>query len=139
MGLRPHDSRVSGAHCLRWPGDPPPDPLLTFLDPPLDYFIGKLNLFFSFQPRNFSKIIQFNLLILTPILTLPPQLSPNPNHKPHIKCARMNISQCSFSLCNIIFSDEIVAPNQICEDKYRSLLFRLLMVKYPFLKSPYRH
>jgi len=46
-------------------------------------------------------------LILTPTLTLTPQLSPNPNRKPHIKCARMNIEQCSFSLCTIIFSGEI--------------------------------
>jgi len=40
-------------------------------------------------------------LILTPTLT--PQLSPNPNCKPHIKCEQMNIVQCSFSLCKIIF------------------------------------
>jgi len=51
----------------------------------------------------------FNLiyyLILTP--TPNPQLSPNPNRKPYIKYARMNIVQCSFSLRNIIFSAEIV-------------------------------
>jgi len=37
-------------------------------------------------------------VILTPNLTLTPQLSANPNSKPHIKCAQMNIAQCSFSL-----------------------------------------
>jgi len=39
-------------------------------------------------------------LILT--LTLTPQLSLNPNRKLHIKCALMNIAQCSFCLRNII-------------------------------------
>jgi len=77
-----------------------------------DYFTGKLNLVFSFKPRNFGK--SFNLiyyLILTSTLTLTSQLiRPNPNRKPH---ARKYIAQCSFSLRKIIFSGEIVSPNNI--------------------------
>jgi len=60
--------------------------------------------FFHLNPEILTRL--FNLiyyLILTPTLTLIPQLRPNPNRKPHIKCARMIITQCSFSLCKIIF------------------------------------
>jgi len=56
----------------------------------------------NFKCYFFSKL--FDLIyyrILT--LNLTPQLSPNPNRKPLIKCAWMNIAQCSFSLCKIIF------------------------------------
>jgi len=68
------------------------------------FFTRKLNLvFFHINPEVLEKL--FNLIyyvILT--LTLIPQLSPNPNRKPHIKCTRM---LCSFSLCKIIFPGEI--------------------------------
>jgi len=54
--------------------------------------------FFHLNPEILANL--FNLiyyLILTPTLTLTPQLSFNPNRKPHIKYVRMNIAQCSFS------------------------------------------
>jgi len=69
------------------------------------YFTGKLNLVFFFpylDPEIVSKL--FNLMYyqnLTPTLT--PQIKPNPNRKPHIKCTRQNKAQCSFSLCKIFF------------------------------------
>jgi len=77
------------------------------------YFTEKFNLVFSFKTKNFGKIITFNLLL---ILTLTPQLSPNPNRKSHIMYTRMNIAQCSFSLRNI-FSGEIVTPILQCKSK----------------------
>jgi len=48
---------------------------------------------FYLNPEILAKL--YNLiyyLILTPTLTLTPQLSPNLNCKPHIKCARMNLA-----------------------------------------------
>jgi len=73
------------------------------------YFTGKLNLVFHLNPEILANLFDLNYyLILTPSLTLTPQLSPNPNRKPHMKYAQMNISQCFFSLCNIIFTSEIV-------------------------------
>jgi len=65
--------------------------------------------FFHLNQEILEKL--FNLihyLIHYPTQTLKLQLSSNPKHKPHIKCERMNIGQCSFSLCKIIFSSEIV-------------------------------
>jgi len=62
--------------------------------------------FFHLNPKILAKL--FNLiyyLILTPTLTLTPQLI---TENPHIKYAPMNIAQCSFSLGNIIFSGKIV-------------------------------
>jgi len=83
--------------------------------------------FLSYKPRNFDKIILFNLLaylILTDTPTLTPQLSPNPNRKPQIKCAKMNIAHCSFSLFYITFSGEIVTLLQkVCANEYSVMLF----------------
>jgi len=64
--------------------------------------------FFHFNLELLAKLFDLIYYILTPTLILILQLSLNPI--PHIKCARMNISQCSFSLCKIIFSGEIVTP-----------------------------
>jgi len=64
------------------------------------YFIGKLNLFFYYLTREILEQL-FNLifyLILTPTLTLTPQLSPNSNRKPHIKCAHEYSAMLFFSL-----------------------------------------
>jgi len=49
--------------------------------------------FIHIYPKNLAQL--FNLiyyLILTPTLTLTTQISPNPNHKPQIKCTRMNVA-----------------------------------------------
>jgi len=43
---------------------------------------------------------------ITPTLTRTPQLSFNPNRKPQIKCAQMNIAHCSFSHRTIFTQDK---------------------------------
>jgi len=53
-----------------------------------DYFTQKVeSSFFHLNLKNVAKLFNLNdYLILTLTLILTPQLSPNPNHKPHIKC-----------------------------------------------------
>jgi len=60
--------------------------------------------FFHINTENLAKL--FNLiyyLMLIPTPTLTSQISPNPIRKPQIKCARMKIAHCFFTLLNNFF------------------------------------